>query len=116
MKRRDFLATTAALAAMAAMPRFVFAAPGANYGRLLVLVELKGGNDGLNTVVPYADPMYARLRPKLGIRREEVIQLSEREGFHPSLAAFMPMWQAKELAVVQGVGYPKPNLSHFRSI
>src|SRR3954464_7375586 len=100
MNRRDFLSTTAALAAMAAMPRFVFAAAGsdprANYGRLLVLVELKGGNDGLNTVVPYADPLYARLRPKLGVRREDVIQLSEREGFHPSLAALMPLWHANE--------------------
>src|SRR3954467_1245737 len=109
MNRRGFLHTVGAATVVALAPGVARAA-GANYGRLLVLVELKGGNDGLNTVVPYADPMYARLRPKLGIRREEVIQLSEREGFHPALAAFMPMWQASDLAVVQGVGYPKPNL------
>jgi len=89
---------------------------GHDYRRLLVLVELKGGNDGLNTVVPYADEAYYRLRPKLGIARDQVLQLDEQSGLHPSLSPWMPLWQARELAVVQGVGYPRPNLSHFRSI
>ncbi len=88
----------------------------APYQRLLVLVELKGGNDGLNTVVPFADPDYYRLRPRIGIRREEVLPISDRFGFHPSLQSLLPLWQGRELAVVQGVGYPNPNLSHFRSI
>lgn len=86
------------------------------YRRLLILIELKGGNDGLNTVVPYADPAYYRLRPRLAITRDEVLQLDQRAGLHPSLAATMPLWQAGQLAIVQGVGYPSPNLSHFRSI
>jgi uncharacterized protein (DUF1501 family) len=86
------------------------------YQRLLILVELKGGNDGLNTVVPYTDPSYYALRPRIGIRRDEVLQISDRIGFHPALQALLPLWQAGELAVVQGVGYPNPNLSHFRSI
>jgi uncharacterized protein (DUF1501 family) len=111
MNRRDFILSAAVLAAM---PRFAFAA--SPFDRLLVLIELKGGNDGLNTVIPYADPQYARLRPRLAIKREEVIQLSDREGLHPSLSALMPLWQSNELAVVQGVGYARPNLSHFRSI
>ncbi|HTQ77807.1 MAG TPA: DUF1501 domain-containing protein, partial [Burkholderiales bacterium] len=80
------------------------------------LVELKGGNDGLNTVVPYADGGYYALRPRLAVPREQVLQLDERSGLHPALAPLMPLWQARELAVVQGVGYPRPNLSHFRSI
>ncbi len=86
------------------------------YRNLLILVELKGANDGLNTVIPYADPLYAQLRPKIAIPRDQVLTISEREGLHPSLNALMPLWQNKELAVVQGIGYPNPNLSHFRSI
>lgn len=84
--------------------------------RVLVLIELKGGNDGLNTLVPYADPAYAGLRGALAIPREQVLQLDWRVGLHPELKALLPLWEKKELAVVQGVGYPQPNLSHFRSI
>jgi uncharacterized protein (DUF1501 family) len=115
MKRRDFIfASVAALAA----PRLAAAASPAraDYRRLLVLVELKGGNDGLNTVVPYADQNYYALRPRLAVRRDEVLQLDERTGLHPSLKPLLPLWQGRELAIVQGVGYPQPNLSHFRSI
>jgi uncharacterized protein (DUF1501 family) len=86
------------------------------YENLLILIELKGANDGLNTVIPYADPAYASLRPRLAIARDQVLQLSEREGLHPALQPLMSMWDKKELAVVQGLGYPQPNLSHFRSI
>ena len=115
MNRRDFLNAAAATGVTAWMPTALGASPDA-YRNLLVLVELKGGNDGLNTVVPYADPNYYRLRPRIAIKREEVLQLSERAGLHPSLAALMPLWQGRELAVIQGLGYPKPNQSHFRSI
>ena len=65
----------------------------ANYRNLLVLIELKGGNDGLNTVVPYADPTYYALRPKLAIARDAVVQLSDRAGLHPALAPLLPLWQ-----------------------
>jgi uncharacterized protein (DUF1501 family) len=116
VNRRRFIGVGAAGLLAAGLPQFVFAAPGANYNRLLVLVEFKGGNDGLNTLVPFADPAYARLRPRLALRREEVLQLDERLGLHPSLAALLPLWRAGELALVQGVGYSDPNLSHFRSI
>lgn len=85
-------------------------------GKLLILIELKGANDGLNTVVPFSSAAYAALRPRIGIKREDVVQLSERAGLHPALAPLLPMWQGRELAVVEGVGYPQPNLSHFRSI
>lgn len=83
---------------------------------LLILVELNGGNDGLNTVIPYADPLYYRLRPTIGIARDKVIPLDERTGLHPSLAELMPLWRDGSLAIVQGVSYPQPNLSHFRSM
>jgi uncharacterized protein (DUF1501 family) len=85
-------------------------------GRVLLLVELKGGNDGLNTLVPYADPIYRELRPAIGVSRERVLQLDERVGLHQKLEPLMEAWQAKDLAIVQGVGYPYPNRSHFRSI
>ncbi|MBN9091457.1 MAG: DUF1501 domain-containing protein [Reyranella sp.] len=84
--------------------------------RILLLVELKGGNDGLNTVIPYADPHYRQLRPGLGVAREKVLQLDERVGLHDKLEPLMESWKARDLAIVQGVGYPNPNRSHFRSI
>ncbi|MEP7207701.1 MAG: DUF1501 domain-containing protein [Casimicrobiaceae bacterium] len=88
----------------------------ARYRNVLVLIELKGGNDGLNTVVPFADPVYYALRPKLAVQRDTVLPLSDRVALHPALAPLMPIWQAREMAVLQGVGYPDPNFSHFRSI
>ena len=84
--------------------------------RILLLVELKGGNDGLNTLVPYADARYRELRPAIGVPRERVIQLDEKVGLHEMLQPLMESWKAGDLAIVQGVGYPYPNRSHFRSI
>jgi uncharacterized protein (DUF1501 family) len=121
MNRRDFIALAASLgvplsgaSAAHASAADMRLTPG--YDNLLILIELKGGNDGLNTVIPFADPAYYNLRPKLGIARGQVIQLDERTGLHPSLQVMMPMWKSGELAIVQGVSYPAPNLSHFRSI
>lgn len=84
--------------------------------RVLVLVELNGGNDGLNSVVPYADPAYAAARPSLAVPRDRVLQLDARLGLHPALAPLMPLWQAREMTLALGVGYQRPNRSHFRSI
>ncbi|MBV8193542.1 MAG: DUF1501 domain-containing protein [Alphaproteobacteria bacterium] len=84
--------------------------------RVLLLVELKGGNDGLNTLVPYADPRYHELRPAIGVARERVLQLDEKVGLHQKLEPLMESWKAGDLAILQGVGYPYPNRSHFRSI
>jgi uncharacterized protein (DUF1501 family) len=125
--RRRFVAAAAALlvtpVAAAGVPArpAPLAAPAApdtaaDYRRLLVLVELKGGNDGFNTLVPYADPLYRTLRPRLAIARDAIVQLSDRAGLHPALAPLLPLWQARELALIEGVSYPDPNLSHFRSI
>lgn len=116
MKRRDFLKTSSVAACAVLAPRFALAEAAGGYRNLLLLVELKGGNDGLNTVVPYADPSYYALRPRIAIRRDDVLPLDARTGLHPSLAPLVPLWKARELAIVQGVGYANPNLSHFRSI
>jgi len=127
--RRRFLRATAALPIVHAAGLATFGAASVafagapatdrafdRYRHLLVLVELKGGNDGLNTLVPYTDAAYYALRPKLAIARDQVIQLSDRVGLHPALAPLSAFWRDRELAVLQGVGYPQPNLSHFRSI
>ena len=114
MNRRDFLQASAVGSVLAWLPQPAWSA--ADYRKLLILIELKGGNDGLNTVIPYADPQYAALRPRLAIARDQVLQLDDYSGFHPALSALMPLWKAGEMAVVQGVGYPSANLSHFRSI
>lgn len=116
MNRRNFFLFSGGLGAALLTPQLSFAQNKSGYQNLLILVELKGGNDGLNTVVPYADPTYYNLRPKIAIKRDEVLQLDQTIGLHPSLQPLMTLWQNKELAVIQGVGYPQPNLSHFRSI
>lgn len=83
--------------------------------RALVLVDLDGGNDGLNTVIPIADPLYRALRPSLAISGDPALPIDERTALHPSLYPLMSAWRAKDLAIVQGVGYEAPNRSHYRS-
>ena len=116
MQRREFMTALGAAAVTAWLPRSSSAAATGRYDNLLILVELKGGNDGLNTVVPFADADYYNLRARVAIPREQVLRLDARTGLHPSLQPLMAVWQNRELAVVQSVGYPNANLSHFRSI
>ncbi|HZP60622.1 MAG TPA: twin-arginine translocation pathway signal protein, partial [Opitutaceae bacterium] len=83
---------------------------------ILVLVQLAGGNDGLNTVIPYEDSNYYRLRPTLGIPKEQILKIGDTPlGFHPAMTAMSGLLSDGKLAVVQNVGYPNPNRSHFRS-
>lgn len=82
---------------------------------ILVVVQLAGGNDGLNTVVPFANDDYRRARPQLGLGRDEVLKIDDQVGLHPSLKGMKGLLDAGDLAIVQGVGYPNPNRSHFRS-
>jgi uncharacterized protein (DUF1501 family) len=82
---------------------------------ILVLVQLAGGNDGLNTVIPFADPHYYQLRPTLAIPQGSVLPISDTLGLHPSCAALQGLMKDGKLAIVQNVGYPNPNHSHFRS-
>ncbi|HUY77783.1 MAG TPA: DUF1501 domain-containing protein [Ktedonobacterales bacterium] len=85
-------------------------------GNILIVVQMAGGNDGLNTVVPYTDSAYYQARPTLAIPQSQVIDLDGRVGLNPALTALQPFWQSKKMAVVEGVGYPNPNLSHFASM
>lgn len=120
--RRQFLTTAvggAAVLAVGTQPpaflrRAAEAAPPPDRGRdtVLVVVQLAGGNDGLNTVVPYEDDAYARGRPTLRLRASQVLKLQDGLGFHPSMPAFHRLYRDGLLAVVQGVGYPSPDPNH----
>ncbi|MCS7190028.1 MAG: DUF1501 domain-containing protein [Fimbriimonadales bacterium] len=80
------------------------------------MLHLTGGNDGLNTVIPYRDELYYRARPSLAIPEAQVVPLDERLGLHPALAPLKPLYDQRALAILQNVGYPNPNRSHFRSM
>jgi uncharacterized protein (DUF1501 family) len=104
--------TSAALSAQALQGTSVETHP----NRILVVIELSGGNDGLNTVVPFGDPAYYRARPKLGITEREVIKVADGYGFHPSMVGFERLYKDGRLAVIHGCGYDHPSLSHFSSM
>jgi len=83
---------------------------------VLVVIQFSGGNDGLNTVIPYLDPEYARLRPTLGIKPDEVLKAADGMGFHPAMTGFTELFKKGQVAVINNVGYPNPNRSHFKSM
>ena len=126
--RRDFLARTlggsSLLAVGSVVPDFLAAtaraadtSPAAkDKDTVLVVVELTGGNDGLNTVAPYADDLYHKLRPTLAHTRKDALKLDDHVGLHPRMTELKQLFDAKQLAVVQGVGYPNPDRSHFESM
>ena len=84
--------------------------------RILVVLELSGGNDGLNTVVPYSNDAYYRLRPKIGIRPDQLLKLDDDWGLNPGMLGFHRLWQDGRLAVIHGCGYERPSFSHFNSM
>jgi uncharacterized protein (DUF1501 family) len=91
-------------------------APGPEADRtILVLLQLAGGNDGLNTVIPYASSRYRQLRPTLAVRESDVLRIGDGLGLHPACTALQALLNDGKLAIVQNVGYPNPNRSHFRS-
>ncbi|HUP92872.1 MAG TPA: DUF1501 domain-containing protein [Solimonas sp.] len=112
LSRRQLLRSLAGLPSLL-LPGFAFG--GVSTGRYLILVELKGGNDDLNACPLLRDPVYRRLRPTLAIAERDTITVSAERGFHPALRPLLPAWDAGELALIQGIGYPDPDLSHFRS-
>lgn len=85
-------------------------------GRVLVVLQQAGGNDGLNTLIPYSEPAYYDARGELAIAQEQVLALNERVGLHPAMTGMKSLYDAGNLAVVEGVGYPNPDRSHFRSM
>jgi uncharacterized protein (DUF1501 family) len=118
--RRQFLQQSALVSLAPLVPAFLsqsaLAAATQPDERVLVVIQLDGGNDGLNTVIPFADENYASLRRELRIKTDEVLKLNDAVGLHPSLKAAADLVQDGRLSVVQGVGYPNPNRSHFESM
>jgi len=82
---------------------------------ILVILQMAGGNDGLNTVVPFSNDHYHRARPRLGLAEKQILKINDDLGFNSNLAGFKDLYDAGQLAIIQGVGYPNPNRSHFRS-
>jgi uncharacterized protein (DUF1501 family) len=123
LNRRQFLTQTlkgSSLVALSAfVPQFVSrtaqaATPGQE--NILVVLELTGGNDGLNTVIPYADDLYHKARPTLRRTRDMVLRLDDHVGLHSAMQGLRLLWEQGQLAVMQGVGYPNPERSHFESM
>lgn len=124
MKRGNFLLGSISGLTVSATANHVFARalaqtplaglPGSQ-GRCLVIVNLGGGNDGLNCVVPHGDQQYYRMRPSLAVSPSEVLAIDSHVGLNPKMNAFKSMYDKGLVAIVQGVGYPDPNYSHFRS-
>lgn len=119
MNRRDFLkglglSTLSLLAAPSLWANTLSTLAGNR--RIVIMIELKGGNDGLNTLIPYTNPAYYSARPTIALERSSVLTLSAHLGLHPALLPLMPAWNEGEVAWVQGIGYAAENRSHFEAI
>ena len=114
MDRREFCINTF-LMSTGLMAEKVFGGS-SGVGRYLILVELTGANDGLNTVVPFKNDRYYSLRPEINIPKNQVLALDDDQGLHPELAGIRSLYESGDLRIFQNVGYPEQNQSHFRSI
>lgn len=127
ISRRDFLKSSAIIAVGVAAPPWLASIAKADVFRLskggvidpdniLVVCQLSGGNDGLNTVIPWTNADYYQYRPSLAVPEAEVLKIDDALGLHPSLTGFEKLYKSGQLAIVQNVGYPNPDRSHFRSM
>lgn len=120
IKRREFLQTGSLATASFLLPKFLkaferpVAVPPGN--KVLVVLQMSGGNDGLNTVIPVNNDIYYQSRPHLGIRKEAAALLTDEAGLHPALAGFKDLYSDGSLGILSSVGYPNPDRSHFRSM
>jgi uncharacterized protein (DUF1501 family) len=122
IKRRNFIKTGAMAAAGTLMvPKFLQALGNGNHlapsgEKIVVVIQLSGGNDGLNTIIPVRNDIYYKLRPKLGIQRETTLTLNDETGLNPNLPFFKELYDEGNLSILNNVGYPNPDRSHFRSM
>ncbi len=120
IKRKQFLQVGSLATASFMLPKFLKAfekpmmVPAGN--KVVVIIQFSGGNDGLNTVIPIRNDIYYKERPKLGIAKEDVVQLTDEVGLNPALVAFKDLYDAGSLGILNNVGYPNPDRSHFRSM
>ena len=119
MKRRDFLKQTTFASSMFFVPQFlkVFEQiPKKNFGnKKIVIIQLKGGNDGLNTVVPFRNDIYYQQRKNIALKENEILKISDEVGLHKSLEPLHNLYEKGFVSIINNVGYPNPNLSHFRA-
>jgi uncharacterized protein (DUF1501 family) len=115
LNRRTFLKGLAG-SYCASLPYFARAQHTPPNDRILVVLELSGGNDGLNSVVPYGDDAYYRHRPRLGIKPKDLLTLDDHFGFNPGMLGFKRLWDDNQLAIFHGCGYDNPSYSHFTSM
>src|SRR5262245_33691488 len=119
LSRRDFLKRSSLIATAPLIPGFIErTAQAAEPGKdsILVVLEMTGGNDGLNTVIPFRDDEYHKLRPTLHFQANQVVKVNDELGMHPALQQMGQLLQQNKLAIIQGVGYPNPDRSHFESM
>jgi uncharacterized protein (DUF1501 family) len=120
IKRRDFLRTGALAAGSLMVPRFLTAFQQPNRvppgNRVLLVIQFSGGNDCLNTVIPTRNDIYYRERPKLGITKDKSLLLTDEASLHPALQSFKSLYDEGALGIMNSVGYPNPDRSHFRSM
>lgn len=120
IKRREFLQVGSLATASLFVPKFLKAFEGISLvppgNKVVVILQLSGGNDGLNTVIPVRNEIYYRSRPALGIARDKTLRLTDEAGLHPALTAFADAYNDGSLAILNNVGYPNPDRSHFRSM
>ena len=114
MKRRGFIQVLGAFSLYNALPR-IYSCLGSNTQRKLILIELKGGNDVLNTIVPFRNDIYYRNRPRIAVEQGKVLKLTDDHGLHPNLGYFREAYDSGELVMLNNVGYPNPSRSHFTS-
>ena len=119
-KRKQFIQIGSLATASLMVPKFLKAfesparvMPG---NKVVVVLQLSGGNDGLNTVIPYRNDLYYKGRPRLGILRDKALSLTDETGLHPALTAFKELYDDGSLSILNNVGYPNPDRSHFRSM
>ena len=118
MNRRSIIKLLSGLTVLPVAPKLARAntSPLDTSHKRVILLELSGANDGLNTIVPFKDDRYHELRPSIGLKSADIISLDDYFGFNNALSELMPLWENGDMAVVHGLGYPNPNRSHFTSI
>src|SRR4026209_1246595 len=120
IKRKEFIQIGSLATAAVMLPKFLKAFEGTNRvpmgNKVVVILQLSGGNDGLNTVIPVRNDLYYKSRPRLGIERSKVLSLTDEVGLHPALTGFKELFDDGSLGIMNSVGYPNPDRSHFRSM
>jgi uncharacterized protein (DUF1501 family) len=120
IKRREFLQVGSLATASLMVPKFLKAFEAKNMvpagNKVLVILQLSGGNDGLNTVIPYRNDIYYKERKRIGIEKSKVLSLTDEAGLHPALTGFKELYDDGGLGIMNSVGYPNPDRSHFRSM